>query len=131
MAALLIDALHAAEMLAAHHRRLADNTVGAAREYHLDMLQRCVDDIEKIRQRIAAGGATPARQDNNLRQRDVATAQSIIARHVLPEWAASEEAQRLLADMAQEIADAIQAARGGYGAEAKPPAPAMVQPGMP
>ena len=109
----LITAMRAAATLAAHHRRLAENSTGATREHHLEMLQRCLDDIENIRQQIAASGVTPEHQANVLRQRDVVAAQAIIARHVLPEWLASEQAPHALEGMAQDIASAMQEARGG------------------
>jgi hypothetical protein len=109
----LINTLHAAETLDAHHRRLANNSTGATREYHLDAAERSLVEIENIRRQIAAdGGVTPEIQATALHQRDVATAQALIARHVLPEWLVSEEAPRLLGGLAQDIADAIEAARG-------------------
>jgi len=44
--------------------------------------------------------------------RDVEAARAIIGRHVLPEWHASEQAPRVFEALAQEIADAMRAARG-------------------
>jgi hypothetical protein len=38
---------------------------------------------------------------------------AIISKHILPEWRSSEQAPRALEAMAQEIADAMHAARGG------------------
>jgi hypothetical protein len=112
----LINALHAAETLAAHHRRLADISTGATREYHLDAAERSLVEIENIRRQIAAdGGVTPEKQATALHQRDVATAQALIARHVLPEWLVSEQAPRLLGSLVQDIADAIGAARADGG----------------
>jgi hypothetical protein len=112
----LINTLHAAVTLAAHHSRLANNSTGATREYHLDAAQRSLVEIENIRRQIAAdGGVTPENQETALRQRDLATAQTLIARHVLPEWLASEEAPRRLGGLAQDVADAIGAARGDEG----------------
>jgi len=66
-----------------------------------------------IRQQLADGGVTPENQERALRGRDVAAAQAIIGRHVLPEWHGSEQAPRTLEALAQDIADAMQAARGG------------------
>jgi hypothetical protein len=43
----------------------------------------------------------------------VTAAQAIIGKHVLPEWRAPEAAPRVLEAMAQDIADAMQAARSG------------------
>jgi hypothetical protein len=109
----LINALHAAETLAAHHRRLANNSTGATREYHLDAAERCLVESENIRRQIAAdGGVAPENQAAAVHQRDLAIAQALIARHVLPEWLTSEQAPRLLGTLAQDIADAIGAARG-------------------
>ena len=109
----LINTLHAVETLAAHHRRLANNSIGATREYHLDAAERSLIEIENIRRQIAAdGGVTPGNGATALHQRDLATAQALIARHVLPEWIASEQAPRLLGELAQDIANAIGAARG-------------------
>jgi len=39
--------------------------------------------------------------------------QAIVGEHVLPEWHASVQAPRAFQVLAQEIADAIYAARGG------------------
>jgi hypothetical protein len=50
MAPTLINALHAVT-LAAHHRRLANNSTGSTREYHLDAAQRS----ELIRERTGDG----------------------------------------------------------------------------
>jgi hypothetical protein len=108
----LITAMHAAETLAAHHRLLAESSTGVTREYHLEMFQRCLDDIENIRKRIEAGGTMPDDRAHVSRQRDVATAQAIIARHVLPEWLASEQAPHALEGMSQDIANALAAERG-------------------
>jgi hypothetical protein len=114
----LINALHAAETLAAHHRRLANGSTGATREYHLDAAQRSLVEIENIRQQIAAdGGVTSENQTTALHQRDLAIAQALIARHVLPEWLTSEQAPSLLGALAQDIADAIGAARGDGDAQ--------------
>ena len=109
----LITAMRAAVTLAAHHRRLAENSTGETRAYHLDMIRRCLGDIENIRGQIAAAGVTPEHQVNVLHQRDLETAQAIIARHVLPEWLTDERAPRALEAMAQDIADAMLATRGG------------------
>jgi hypothetical protein len=77
------------------------------------MARRCLDDIEHIKRQLADGGVTFENQDLVLRQREVAAAQAIIAKHVLPEWRMSAGAPRALEGMAQDIADAMQAARGG------------------
>jgi hypothetical protein len=72
----LINTLHAVETLAAHHRRLANNSIGATREYHLDAAERSLIEIENIRRQIAAdGGVTPENQATAVHQRHVATAQ--------------------------------------------------------
>jgi hypothetical protein len=110
---MLVTALRAAETLAAYHRQRADMTRGEVRDYHLDMARRCLDDSERIKRQLADGGVTVENQDLMARQRDVAAAQAIIDKHVLPEWRASEAAPRALEDMAQDIADAMQATRGG------------------
>jgi hypothetical protein len=65
------------------------------------------------KRQLVDGGVTIENQDLIMRQRDVAAAQAIIDKHVLPEWRASEAAPRSLEAMAQDIADAMQAARGG------------------
>ena len=109
----LITALHAAETLATYHRERADMTLGSARDYHLDIAKRCLDDIGRIKRQLADGGVTFENQDLVLRQRDVAAAQAIIAKRVLPEWRMSAGAPRVLEGIAQDIADAMQAARGG------------------
>ena len=38
----------------------------------------------------------------------------IVAAHLLPEWRASEKAPQAMEAMAQEIADAMQTAKGGH-----------------
>jgi hypothetical protein len=108
----LFTGLRAAETLAAFHRERAGNFTGEIRERHLDMAQRCRDDAEGIQRLLYAGGVSPEHEADVLRQRDVAAAQAIIGRHVLPEWRASEQTPRVLEAMAQDIATAMQAARG-------------------
>jgi hypothetical protein len=97
---MLVTALHAAETLAVYHLQRADMTLGAAHDYHLDMARRCLDDIEHIKRQLADGGVTIENQDLVMRQRDVAAAQAVIGKHVLPEWRASEAAPRALEAMA-------------------------------
>ena len=48
-----------------------------------------------------------------MREHDVAAAQAVIGRHVLPEWRASDEAPHVFEAMARDIADALEAASGG------------------
>jgi len=76
------------------------------------MARRCLEDAQDIRHQIDAGGVTPEQQADMLRQRDVATAQAIIDKHIPPGWRASEEAPRILEALAHDIADAMQVARG-------------------
>jgi hypothetical protein len=110
---MLVTALHAAETLAAFHRERADETRATVHDYHQDMARRCLDDIEHIKRQLADGGVTIENQDLVMRQHDVAAAQAIINKHVLPEWRALRETPRALEAMVQDIADAMQAARGG------------------
>jgi len=70
-------------------------------------------DVERFKRQLADGGITPENQEGALRSRDVEAAQAIVGEHVLPEWHASVQAPRAFQVLAQEIADAIYAARGG------------------
>jgi hypothetical protein len=113
MTILLVTALHAAETLAAYHRVRAENSADDARAFHQDMDRRCSDDAEDIRRKIAGAGVTVEDQDLALRQRDLATAQAIIDRHQIMHGIPVEDVPAAWAAMAWDIADALQAARGG------------------
>ena len=109
----LITALQAAKTRAAYHRGRIQQTLGARQTYHEQMHRRCLEDIDDIKEQIAAGGVTAEDQARLERSQDVETAQRIIAAHLLPEWRASEKAPQAMEAMAQAIADAMQAARIG------------------
>ncbi len=70
MTVLLITALQAAETLGAYHRQRVDQTLGARQQWHAEMAMRCEENIEDIRQQLAA--------------------------HLLPEWRASEKASQAI-----------------------------------
>lgn len=106
---MLVTALHAAETLLTFHVQQVVQMGDERQAYHLYRAECCEDDIEDIRQRLAAEGVT----DLDMRSRDVTAARRIVARHALPDWQADGRATRVLEGLAQEIADAMEAARGG------------------
>jgi hypothetical protein len=110
MSVQLITALHAAETLAAYHRQRAAHR---GDEYDVEMAERCEKDVAHLKAELMDYGLTPEDHSLVLRQHDGAVAQAIIGRHVLPEWCTSEQAQRVLEAMAQEIAEAMDAVRRG------------------
>jgi hypothetical protein len=110
---MLISALQAAETLGAFHRQRAEQTLGARQLWHAQMARLCEESIEDIKQQLVAGGVTPENQARAIRSRDVETAQRIVAAHLLPEWRASEKVPQAIEALAQAIADAMRAARGG------------------
>jgi hypothetical protein len=115
MTVLLITALHAAETLASFHRHRAMNSLGATREYHLDMAQRCAQDAEDITRAIVADGVSVEHQADAVRQHDMEAAQRIIDRHPIMHGIgmAADDVPAARMAMARDIADALLAARGG------------------
>jgi hypothetical protein len=107
----LFTAMHAAETLVTFHLSQVVQTSGERQAYHLDMAERCEADIEDIKQHLGVEDVTIENQDLAERSRDIVTAQRVIARHIPPDWRADERAPRVLEGLAQEIADAMQAAR--------------------
>jgi hypothetical protein len=61
MTVTLITALHAAETLATYHRERVEQTLGSARDYHLDIAKRRLDDIGRIRRQLSNQLASGAR----------------------------------------------------------------------
>lgn len=113
MSVSLINALRAAETLAAYHRQQA---VHRGVEYNIEMAERYYEKDAALIIRddlLMDFDITPENQAKLLRRHDIATAQAIIGRRVLPEWLGSEQAPRVLEAMAQDIANAMQVARGG------------------
>jgi hypothetical protein len=106
----LITALHAAETLAAYHRQQATHR---GDDYDVEMAERCEKDIAHLKAELMDYGLMPEDHALAPHQHDVAVAQAIIGRHMLPEWRAFEQAPHMLDAMAQEIADAMEAARRG------------------
>jgi hypothetical protein len=130
MTVLLVTALNAAETLAIYHRERAENSAGDARAFHQDMDRRCCDDADDIKRMIAGAGVAVEDRELALRQRYLATALAIIDRHqIMYGILASAQAiidrhqtmhgipvEDVLAAreaMAQDIARALFAARGG------------------
>jgi hypothetical protein len=113
MTALLITALRAAETLAAYHRERIEQTLGPMRAYHERVHRLCLEDINDIKWQLAVSGATAENQARAVRSQDLEAAQRIVAAHFLPEWRGSEKAPQAMEAMAQAMADAMQAARGG------------------
>jgi hypothetical protein len=115
MTVLIVTALHAAETLAAFHLQRAENTAGAAREYHLDMARRCTEDVERSRRAILAASVTIEHQADVVRQRDMETAQRIIDRHAIMHGMgmSADDVPAARMAMARDIADALRTARGG------------------
>jgi hypothetical protein len=113
MTVLLVTALQAAETLAAYHSERFDQTLGARQEWHAEMARLCGENIEDIKRQLAESGVTTENQAKAVRSRDVGAAQRIVDAHLLPEWRASEKAPQAMEGLAQAIADAMKAARGG------------------
>jgi hypothetical protein len=113
----LIAALQAAETLATYHLQRVKQTTGTRQAYHWSAAKCAQDDIDDIKYQLGGGGATSENQALAMRSRDVTAAQRIIDAHILPEWCASDHAMQALLALAQAIADALQAARGGHMAE--------------
>jgi hypothetical protein len=115
MTVLLITARHAAETLASFHRHRARNSLAATREYHLDMAQRCAEDAEDITRAIVANGVTVGHKADAVRRHDLETAQRIIDRHPIMHGVGmpADDVPAARTAMARDIADALQAARGG------------------
>lgn len=114
MTVLLFTAQQAAETLAAFHQQRAEYATGEAREYHVDMAQRCVADAEQSGRAILANAATVRHQADAVRRHDMETAQRIISRHPIMQGIGmpTEEIAAARAAMVRDIADALQAARG-------------------
>ncbi len=114
MTVLLFTAQQAAETLAAFHRQRAEYATGEAREYHLDMAQRCAADAEESGRAILANAATVRHQADAVRRHDMEAAQRIINRHPVMQGVGlpPEEIPAARAAMVHDIADALQAARG-------------------
>jgi hypothetical protein len=116
MNVLLITALHAAETLARFHQeQAAKMPPGAVQTHHQDMARRCLADIEDIRAHLFAVDATVEHQDLVMRGHDMETAQGIIDRHVIMHGVGihADNVPAARTAMARDIADALQAARGG------------------
>jgi hypothetical protein len=101
MTVLLINALYAAETLAAFRRHRVEQTLGARRAYHEDMVRRCVGDIEDIKRHLNADGGSVENQARAVYSRDMRTAPEIVT-----EWRADDRAPDVMLKMAQAIADA-------------------------
>jgi hypothetical protein len=106
-------ALQAAEALASFHLQRTKQTLAKPRTYHQDMAQRCLDDIERIKRQLIDAGVTLEYQVTAMHNRDMAAAQAIIDKHGLPEWRAFEQGRQALVALAQDVADALRAVRGG------------------
>jgi hypothetical protein len=78
MTVLLITALRAAETLVTFHRQHVESTCGADQRHHMDMVQRYARDVRTITREVLATGVTV---ENQVRRRDLDTAQKIIDRH--------------------------------------------------
>jgi hypothetical protein len=116
MTVLLVTALQAAETLARFHQEQANKMPPAAgQDHHQDMAQRCLADIEDIRAHLFAVDATVEHQDLVMRQHDIEAAQRIIDRHVIMHGMGihADNVPAARTAMARDIADALQAARGG------------------
>jgi hypothetical protein len=109
MSVSLINALRAAETLAAFHQQ---QRAHRGDEYDIEMAERCEKDAALIKDVLLDYDITPENQAERLRQHDIATAQAIVEQRVPPKWRASEEAPRVLEALARDIAEALQAARG-------------------
>jgi hypothetical protein len=110
MSVSLINALRAAETLAAFHQQ---QRAHRGDEYNIEMAERCEKDAALIRDVLLDYDITPENQAEVMRKRDVAAAQAIIERRVPPAWRSSDEAPRVLEAMVRDIAGALQTARGG------------------
>jgi hypothetical protein len=111
-----ITALRAAETLAIFHLGEVENVPpGDVQNHHQDMVLHCLADVEDIKQKIVGADDTVENQARTLRQFDLTVALSIIERHniMLGIGMPLQDAVAARMAMAREIADALQAARGG------------------
>jgi hypothetical protein len=111
----LVTALRTAETLSVFHRHRAENSVGATRDYHLDMARRCGEDAARSRRAILESGATVENQADAVRRRDLEVAQRIIDRHPIMHGVGmpADDVPAVRSAMARDIADALATARGG------------------
>jgi hypothetical protein len=113
MAVLLVNALYAAQTLATFHRDRIEQTLGDAKAYHVEMARICEEDVARIKCRLGADGGSVENQVRAVQSLDMRTAQELVTTHLPMEWRAEGRAADVMLKMAQAIAQAIQAARGG------------------
>ncbi len=108
----LINALRAAETLAAFHRQQAAHK---GDEYDIEMAERCEKDAALIQDMLLDYDITPEHEADAMRERDRETAYALIDRHLIMRGIAIEDVPAAREAIARDIANALEAARGGGG----------------
>jgi hypothetical protein len=88
---------------------------GGVQDHHRDMVRRCLADVEDITHKIVGAENMVENQTKTLRQLDLTLAMQIVERHhiMLGMGMILEDAAAARVAMARDIANALQAARGG------------------